>query len=263
MSWLKKDTRLRNHPKLIAAAGALGIKPVHLQGHLDSLWLGALERYEDGDLSGIDDEAIAILAEWNTKTAGRFVQVLTEKKWLDNRLIHDWLDYVGDFLKRRYRKSPDKLLAIYRKYGRESEILKEDSSGTRTGHVPDESGTTPEEEKEKETTHTLAREIPEHLLSVAQTIISLTPDVPLQTLRMDYPDDWIEKALKKCGLTSRKGVEAVVYARGILQSWQKKGGPDDDGKPFESHGASSRSRERKPGTKPGKYAAIDAANFGT
>lgn len=99
MAWLKKDSRLRGHPKLIATAGALGIKPVYLEGHLDSMWLGALERYEDGDFSKISNEEIAILAEWNTSTADRFVEVLTEKRWLDNRLIHDWLDYVGDFLK--------------------------------------------------------------------------------------------------------------------------------------------------------------------
>lgn len=126
MAWLKKDTRLRNHPKLIAAAGALGIKPVHLQGHLDSLWLAVLERYEDGDLSGLNNQAIAILAEWNPKTADRFVQVLTEEKWLDNRLIHDWLDSVGDFLKRKYRNYPQKLAVIYRKHGRESELAKGD-----------------------------------------------------------------------------------------------------------------------------------------
>lgn len=159
MAWLKKDSRLRGHPKLIACADALDLKPVYLEGHLDSFWLACLERHEDGDLSKLSNMEIAILAEYNTKHADRFIQLLQEHRWLDDHLIHDWLDYVGDYLKRKYRKSPDKLLAIYKKHGREAELKKKDTSGTRTGHVPDTLGTSQEVEvdKEKETTPTTAR----------------------------------------------------------------------------------------------------------
>ncbi len=144
MAWLKKDSRLRGHHKLIACADDLDLKPVYLEGHLDSFWLACLERFEDGDVSSLTNVQIAILAEYNSKHADRFVQALQKHRWLDDHLIHDWLDYVGDYLKSKYRKSPGKLAEIYRKHGREEELKKKGSSGTCTGHVPDTSGTSQE-----------------------------------------------------------------------------------------------------------------------
>ncbi len=150
MPWLKKDSRLRGHHKLIACADDLDLKPVYLEGHLDSFWLACLERFEDGDVSKLSNIQIAILAEYNTKHADRFVQLLQKHRWLDDHLIHDWLDYVGDYLKSKYRKSPEKLLEIYRKHGREEELKKKGSSGTCTGHVPDTSCTSQEVDQDIE-----------------------------------------------------------------------------------------------------------------
>lgn len=282
MAWLKKDSRLRGHPKLVACADALDLKPVYLEGHLDSFWLACLERYEDGDVSKISNTEIAILAEYNTKHADRFVQLLQKHRWLDDRLIHDWLDYVGDYLKRKYRKSPDKLAEIYRKHGRESELSKKDTSGTRTGHVPDTSGTTQEVDKdiEKETSPPLAcacdgvqgegkakepppDDIPDSLIRIGEAVVSPMPVHQLRLLLLDgFPADWIEKALLKTGRNEDlKGKRAVDYARRILQDWKKTGGPPEDGKHPGGNGKSGGQNARGR-TKPGKYADLDAVNFG-
>lgn len=54
--------------------------------------------------------------------AKAFVAALIETHWIDaNKLIHDWLDYVGRYLEARYRKgNPEKLAVIWRKHGRTS-----------------------------------------------------------------------------------------------------------------------------------------------
>lgn len=119
MPWHKTDTKLRNHPKLIVTAVDLEIRPVYLLGHLEMMWLGALDSYEDGDLSRLDNAMIASLADWNIKTADRFVQALTERGWLEDNRIHDWLDFAGDYLVKKYKSSNRaKLVEIWAKHGR-------------------------------------------------------------------------------------------------------------------------------------------------
>lgn len=160
MSWLKTDTKLRGHPKLEPTANDLSISEVYLVGHLQYMWLGALERYEDGDLSNISDSMIASLAGWNVKKADAFVSVLTKHKWLENRVIHDWLDYAGDYLKRKYRRQPEKLIEIWNKHGKvySNECTRtkpvHDACSTRTVHVHDAYSTSLELDIDKETTHT-------------------------------------------------------------------------------------------------------------
>lgn len=232
MAWLKKDSRLRGHPKVITAAGALGIKPVYLQGHLDSMWLAALERQEDGDFSRITNEAIAVLAEYNPKDADRFVQVLQEHGLLEGRLIHDWLDAVGDYLKRKYRKSPAKLMAIYEKHGRGHELKREDTSGTCTGRVPDTSGTCQEVDRDIDLNNdppspAPTREISARLLNAGQAI-ALTPEGPLSLLLMDYEESWIIPAIKTAVLSGKRDWN---YVRAILMRYAREGGPPKDERP--------------------------------
>lgn len=119
MAWHKTDTRLRDHPKLLVTAAHLEIKPVYLLGHLMMMWLGARDSYEDGDLSRINNAMIASLAGWNIKTADSFVQALRDYGWLDENLIHDWLDYAGEYLIGRYKTSNrGRLVEIWAKHGR-------------------------------------------------------------------------------------------------------------------------------------------------
>lgn len=116
MAWIESHTVLIRHRKLIELAKELRIRPVYALGHLHSLWHNALEQQEDGDLSSWSDELIAELSEF-TGDAPQYVRLLQKHKWLEEKLIHDWLDYAGKYLTSKYRTSnPKRLKEIYKKH---------------------------------------------------------------------------------------------------------------------------------------------------
>ena len=95
-------------------ANVLALPPVAILGHLHALWHAVLEQQEDGDLSSWPDDMIAHAAAY-TGDAAAFVRALQEQKFLDGKVVHDWLDYAGRYLKNKYRTSnPKKLKAIYK-----------------------------------------------------------------------------------------------------------------------------------------------------
>lgn len=133
MPWIESHTVLIRHRKLIEFSSELRISPAYAVGHLHVLWHAALEQAEDGDLSSWSDEFIATSACY-TGGAPRFVSLLQKHKWLEGRLIHDWLDYAGLYLTRKYAKdNRPRLVAIWAKHG-------------RTYGVPNNSQTTPKQE---------------------------------------------------------------------------------------------------------------------
>lgn len=125
----KIRAELLRHPKLIASAKSLALPKVYLVGHLTSMWLNALEFAEDGDLWRGNEEAslrfFESLADIPAEPE-RFLSVFRKDRWLDDWLIHDWLDHTAELLIARHSSHHRQLLVeIYRKhnrvYGRESE----------------------------------------------------------------------------------------------------------------------------------------------
>lgn len=104
-------------------------------GHLHSLWHDALELAEDGDLSLWSDELIAESADY-PGDAPQFVRLLQQHRWLDGKMIHDWLDYAGLYLIRKYSTHQrDRLILIWEKHGKnygEREVSKERASNAST-----------------------------------------------------------------------------------------------------------------------------------
>jgi hypothetical protein len=118
MAWIESHTVLSRHRKVKETARALRIRPAYLIGHLHLLWHAALEQAEDGDLSAWSDEFIAESADYSGD-APQFVSLLQDHKWLDGRLLHDWLDCAGRYLIGKYAKDHrDRLVEIWAKYGR-------------------------------------------------------------------------------------------------------------------------------------------------
>lgn len=119
MAYVESHTVLLRHRKLREFARSLRLKPVYVMGHLHALWHAALEQQEDGDLSSWSDDLIAESSEY-TGDAPKYVSLLQEHRWLDDRLIHDWLDYAGAYLRGKYaKKNRDRLVQIWRLHGRE------------------------------------------------------------------------------------------------------------------------------------------------
>ncbi len=114
MSWIESHTVLLRHRKVLQMACVLSLPPVVILGHLHALWHAILEPQEEGDLSSWPDDMIAHAAA-HTGDSAAFVRALQGQKFLDGKLVHDWLDYAGRYLTHKYRTSnPKKLKAIYK-----------------------------------------------------------------------------------------------------------------------------------------------------
>lgn len=132
MAWIESHTVLIRHRKVRELAKALNIKPVLAIGHLHTLWHSALEQQEDGDLSAWSDDWIAESAAYEGNSA-QFVLELQDKKWLDGKILHDWLDYAGRYISTKYKTSnPIRLQEIYKKHSRSSKDC------LKTPHLPNQ-----------------------------------------------------------------------------------------------------------------------------
>ena len=122
MLYGKIRAELLRHPKLIASAKSLALPKVYLVGHLTSMWLGALEFAEDGDLwRGSDEASLRFFESLADIPADpeRFLAVFRQDRWLDDWLIHDWLDHTSELLISRHSSHHRSLLVeIYRKHNR-------------------------------------------------------------------------------------------------------------------------------------------------
>jgi len=117
VAWIESHTVLGRHRKLIELAFDFKMKKAHMMGHLHALWHTALEQQEDGDLSRWSDALIAQAAEWDGD-ASEFVSRLREREWLDGHLVHDWIDYVGPYLIKKYSSGNiPRLKEIWSKHG--------------------------------------------------------------------------------------------------------------------------------------------------
>ncbi len=107
---------LIRHRKVFHLAALLDLPPVTIIGHLHALWHTVLEQQEDGDLSAWENRMIAQAAAY-TGDADHFVTQLQTAKWLDDKVVHDWLDYTGRYLTNKYRRSnPRKLKSIFARH---------------------------------------------------------------------------------------------------------------------------------------------------
>jgi len=141
MAWIESHQSLEKHGKLIELSGRLGITRHEAVGHLFSLWWWAIDSAPDGDISKYSDITIAEAAGWNDHrdwwnfwqhnspsdsnkiNSAEFVKILIETGWVDKikrgdnipengeiclsgftLLIHDWLDFCGDLVKKRLER---------------------------------------------------------------------------------------------------------------------------------------------------------------
>jgi hypothetical protein len=116
MAWIESHTVLLRHRKVLLLSADLNLPPVVIVGHLHVLWHAILEQQEDGDLRDWPDEMIAQAAAY-TGDAKAFVLALQSRKWLDGKMVHDWLEYAGRYLQSKYRTAnQSKLEKIYKKH---------------------------------------------------------------------------------------------------------------------------------------------------
>ncbi len=122
VAWIELHTVLIRHRKVKALARSLGIKPVEVVGYLATFWGNVLELAEDGDITkwSIEDEAEYSGWEGNPKkfheamlnNGEGFIDEIDGKK-----IVHDWWEYAGRYLKSKYHSyDPEKLAYIMSLY---------------------------------------------------------------------------------------------------------------------------------------------------
>jgi hypothetical protein len=118
--WIEVHEGLPSHPKTLKLSSLTGYEIDRCVGKLVILWLWVGKQKEDGDISGVDPITIGKAAEIeNPEEAKRFYKALIECRFVDEGvfLIHDWLDYVGRYLKSKYHTSnPAKWAKILKKH---------------------------------------------------------------------------------------------------------------------------------------------------
>jgi len=85
-------------------AADLGIKRVQAIGHLTALWHAVMEQQEDGNLEDWTEDMISEAAMWEGD-ANLFLVSLQARRFLDGKVVHDWLDYAWKYLHAKYHSS--------------------------------------------------------------------------------------------------------------------------------------------------------------
>lgn len=258
MAWLESHTDLRDHPKTKRAAKLLGIRAVHLVGHLHFLWWWCLSYAQDGDLSQYDDPDVAEAAAWEGDPQ-QFVNALLEcgpgdssgflERGPNGRLlIHDWWDYAGKLVARR-QANAERMRAARRKGDGESaahvqntvQNIVQNTVQARAEHVRipvhSESTNQPTNQQTNHPPNLLPRVAQEgasppdladadaRLWNFIRANFSALESVPAnreQVLR--YAEELgPELVLEACRRAVEAGKRSMAYVRGILERWSDAG----------------------------------------
>lgn len=95
MSWIESHDTLGQHPKTLALMSALNTDLPQTVGLLHLLWHFTLKyAWRKGDLSGYSNAVIAQAIGWRGD-AEQLIKCLQESGWMDDKRVHDWLDFAG------------------------------------------------------------------------------------------------------------------------------------------------------------------------
>ena len=139
MSWLKIQAGLVTNKKTARLAGQMKWKKLEAVGFLVSFWIWAIENCEGGLLRDISDSELAFAV--GVENAEGILAALKNSGLVDSDplRIHDWPEHQGDYLRSKYRKSPEKYAAIFNQY----------RTSTVPVHVPDMSSTVPVPDRDR------------------------------------------------------------------------------------------------------------------
>jgi hypothetical protein len=125
MAWVEAHQSLANHPKLFHLMDLTDLPRDRCIGRLFLLWTWALEFAEDGDLSRFSPDQIGFAVgidgpDQKKEEREKFFHALLQSGFVEEEklLIHDWLDYAGLYLIKKYSSSNrNKLKEIWSKHG--------------------------------------------------------------------------------------------------------------------------------------------------
>jgi hypothetical protein len=126
--WLPIDANLYGNHKTARLCRYLGCSRAVAVGHLVVLWSWATVHAPDGDLSRLEPEDVATVADWQGDLEA-FLPALVRAGFVDkNRTLHDWEEHQGANFRKRLSEA-------------ERKRRQRDKDGTDVGQVCDKDGT--------------------------------------------------------------------------------------------------------------------------
>lgn len=119
MAWIESHQELERHPKRISLGSLMGWDKYQTIGRLHAFWWWCVDYSLDGDLSRFNDSQIAEAVGLDPSQSKQFVEAMVESGWIDREpylRVHDWWDYVGNFLQRKYKSYPSTWKKVKDKY---------------------------------------------------------------------------------------------------------------------------------------------------
>lgn len=137
MSWIRSESNLPRHPKTLALKGMLNIEMDALIGRLHFLWWWCLDYAIDGDLSKKEAKVIEDACQIPLK-------YLIRAGFIDSRpyrRIHSWYEIQGNYLRARFKDTPEKWQRIKQLYENDEPMSLQRLS--RMGNNPSKESRTP------------------------------------------------------------------------------------------------------------------------
>jgi hypothetical protein len=119
MSWIESHDSLYQHPKLEALSAAMGWDIDLTFGKVHRFWHWCSKYAECGDLRKFSDQQLGRSVGLVDESASKFVKEMKINGWLDRKpyfRVHDWWDYIGPWLRSKYKRSPEKWQAVRSAY---------------------------------------------------------------------------------------------------------------------------------------------------
>lgn len=119
MPWIESHQSLKDHPKLINLCQSMMWDVDCGIGKLSRFWWWCLDYAPDGDLSKFNDGQISHAMGVAIRDSAKLVEAMVASRWIDRTpyfRVHDWWDYVGRYLKIKWKDHPSKWQAVKDKY---------------------------------------------------------------------------------------------------------------------------------------------------
>lgn len=111
MAWIESHQTIERHRKTKKLMRLMEWDLDTTIGKLHRFWWWCVDYAEDGDLRKFSDDDIGESVALNGEPASKFVEAMVASCWIDRDphfRVHDWWDYVGPWLRSRYKRSPEK-----------------------------------------------------------------------------------------------------------------------------------------------------------
>jgi len=110
MAWIESHQSLKDSHKLYDLMASMEWEIHEAVGRLQLFWWWCVDHAEDGDLTKFKPHHLAIAAGLSPTEGKKFLEGMIEAGFIDLEpgfRLHDWWDYFGTFLRKRYSKRPE------------------------------------------------------------------------------------------------------------------------------------------------------------